>query len=334
VTTSVDLIDTILANLDSPSEQAALQDFQFGGTLRNELLFFFKPECFLVDREASRRILQMSFGKLRDFSAQVAGALLLRGPLLERLGSMDRHYGFINRLSREASQIVTQDERAQIYQTLQLPSDANVPVLGGHEFMRTIEPSTETNVDQIWATKKSAKLRSGFYVQSYDVHNREVVVVNGFHPLQLRHFTGPDRVICLLLVHSNTAWKELRNDLIGATFPESANPNSIRGELYRNSALYGMESVSIANNCVHLSAGPFEAGFELRNFIGSLDNFRYERQHTRLYQEFTKQGLTANDFDRSLTNPTTGNGEDLYTATEDVDTEPAVALYKERYAMA
>ncbi|MEW6737136.1 MAG: hypothetical protein AB1489_37980, partial [Acidobacteriota bacterium] len=252
--------DIVKAVSSSNEKEIILRECRSEVGKSNELIFFFKPECFLVNTiDYISSIIDMVLAKLASFKVTVSGAILLAGPRLEELGIMDRHYGYINKLSRNAAKIVTQEQLQSIYESLSITNPAEYRVLGGHEALENFTKFDEASLDKLWATKKSLKLRSGFYFEKYTIDGEDIILVNGFHPIQLRHFTHPSHKIVLLLLNSDTDWKILKNDLAGNTFPEKAVPGSIRGELYKNSQQYGLANVSIANNCVHLSAGPFEA---------------------------------------------------------------------------
>jgi hypothetical protein len=146
----------------------------------------------------------------------------------------------------------------------------------------------------------------------------------------LAHYTAADRRIVLVLLHSDTDWGTLRNEMVGATFPEKAAPGSIRGSFYANPAQYGFESVSIANNCVHLSAGPYEGAFEVMNFLGNLFDLNPAAQPPLMFQKLQARGLSLDDAMKTSENPAmdvSGKTTDLFTATEDVNSDDAVDLW-------
>ena len=60
--------------------------------------------CFNVsDAKYTQLIIEMAMEKLREYQVSISGALLLSGTRLEELEIMDRHYGYINKLSKQAS---------------------------------------------------------------------------------------------------------------------------------------------------------------------------------------------------------------------------------------
>ncbi|MBN1582216.1 MAG: hypothetical protein JXA89_16040 [Anaerolineae bacterium] len=298
-------------------------------------MLFIKPEIFTIEKqERIDQAIDLVFEKLQEFGVYAGGVAIINGRVLEQLEIMNRHYGFINQLSRQASSILGADDRQRIAAALGIESIDQYIILGGHEYLAQYPDENDLDLDELWFTKKSVKLRSGFYIQSYDKNGQNLILVNGFHPLQLSHYTNPKHRIVVILLHSNTDWAILRNQMIGATFPEKAVPQSIRGTLYAQPEKFGLDSVSIANNGVHLSAGPFEALFEIVNFGRALDLDPRE-QKPLILQKMLEAGSSIEKALGTLDNPILKiepKAIDLYTATEDINTAQAVALWKENCA--
>ncbi|HBA44469.1 TPA: hypothetical protein DEG21_02060 [Patescibacteria group bacterium] len=53
-----------------------------------------------------------------------------------------------------------------------------------------------------------------------------------------------------------------------------------------------------------MSAGPFEAIFEINNFLKDISNSAYSPEKTNLYNKMITSGITASDALNSLSNPT------------------------------
>lgn len=331
------LKQALLDSLQNKEEIAVIQPPAIGQTERqNELLMFIKPEILAIeDRSSLGNAIDLIWAKLAEFDASVEGIVLVGGPALERRESMDRHYGAINVLSKTASTGLDAVDRNSVYDALAVPS-ADYPLFGGHEFLIAHPAFTPATLDDLWFTKKAHKVRSGFYVQAYDETGEKFILVNGFHPAQLAHFTEPAHRIALMLLHSNTRWADLRDQMIGDTFPERAVSGSIRGQLHANPARYGFDEVTIANNGVHLSAGPFEAMFEIANFFGSLVGTDIASTPPRIVKTMLAAGIAQDDAYRAKENPDVNDSEgettDLFDATEHMDTEAAVALYRSNVA--
>lgn len=331
------LKQALLDSLQNNEEIAVIQPPAIGQTERqNELLMFIKPEILAIeDRTCLGNAIDLIWTKLSEFNASVEGIVLVGGPALDRKESMDRHYGAINVLSKTASTGLDAADRHTVYDALAV-SSTDYPLFGGHEFLSAHPAFTPAALDDLWFTRKAHKVRSGFYVQAYEEAGEKFILVNGFHPAQLAHFTEPAHRIALMLLHSDTGWAELRDQMIGDTFPERAVAGSIRGRLHASPARYGFDEVTIANNGVHLSAGPFEAMFEIANFFGSLVGTDITSAQPRIVKTMLAAGIARDDAYRAKENPDVndGGGEttDLFDATEHMDTGAAVALYRSNVA--
>jgi hypothetical protein len=328
-----DLAGHLLQQVMESDEVQAIQPLKIGqGSSKNELVLFVKPEVFLVaDDDAKKRSLALVLDKLDEFGGHAAGIYIISGGALDRFGIMARHYGLINKLSTSASKLLNDEDRNRISHALgTLATDYEI--LGGHEYLMQFPEESSIDLDTLWFSSRSAKIRSGFYVKPITKNGRDIVLVNAFHPRQLDHFTEGSHRIILFLVHSNTSWATLRNVMIGSTFPDKADPHSIRGTMYSHPKAFGFDSVSIANNGVHLSAGPFEAMFELSNFYGEIANFDPVQQAPIALRQMLDAGISQADALRTLQNPeivSHNTPVDLFSATEDMDTDVAIQVWKQ-----
>ena len=171
----------------------------------------------------------------------------------------------------------------------------------------------------------------GFYVRHLEKDGKDLIMVDGFHPKQLAYYTDPSHRIVLMLLHSNTSWSDLRNKMVGATYPEKAVPDSIRGIIYSRAKELGFGEVTIANNCVHLSGGPFEGMFEISNFFGKIASLDISKQWPLTLRYMLSEGMRYDDAIKALDNPQVekeGKTLDLFTATEDMDTDKAIPVFK------
>ncbi len=319
----------IVSKIKTTQSAEIIQSVQVGESdYKNELVFFVKPEIFDVGSEGKiSNALMMFKQKFQSFDVHVQGAAIIPGSALEKHEIMNRHYGFINQLSRKASVIVDPETRARLFETLDLKDTGKHLILGGHEFLKAFDSDIDT-LSEVWFGKGAQKLRSGFYFVEETFKGEQVILVNGFHPSQLEHFTRPDHRIYLMLLHTDTDWEVMKFDLVGDTFPERAKPGSIRGELFENPDRYGQNEVSINTNGVHLSAGPFEAAFEVVNFFGPLLNLDPQKTPPLVITQAVQAGFSLEQAIGLLDNPTIGES-DLFSMTENMNTAQAVALAKE-----
>lgn len=322
-------IQTLLGRIETADYKDILIDPEIGQhPNQSEFLIFLKPEIFMGEKSYQEKRIGLINDKLEEFDVTVDGMIAVGGRFMEEKGMMASHYGLINQMSNNASTLVTTDDRKKMTELLG-ENCADIPVLGGHEALKRFPSFTPESLDEFWFTKQSLKVKSGFYFQKYAYEGITFLLVDAFHPYQLHYFTQSDRRTLLLVCHSMTPWKKLRWDMIGATFPEKANPTSIRGQLYAKAADLGYTSVSIANNGVHFSVGPFEGMTELANFIGKALESDVLMQ-TDMAKDLIAAGVTAEQIIQITTNPlvTTADGvaKDLWGLTEDMEPEQAVEV--------
>ena len=324
----LDLASELISSARTAEPSRVLRKIS-SGNCENELLFFFKPEVFLPDAE-TKQIIDYTFERLSSNGIGITGATLLSGPELERLAIMDAHYGYINAMSRRASTELSESDLSDIRRHFQV-GDA-VRALGGHEVLSHFPEYSASSLDKLWASKQSVKIRSGLYAEKFELGGTQIIIVNGFHPEQLAYFTQEDRKIALLVLQSNLPWRFLRTRILGDTFPEKALPGTLRRQFFDHSSKYGLGQVSIANNCAHMSAGPFEAAYELNNFFGRMNNTGYAAGNTNIAKRVIGSGLAI---DQALANPTAElNGKviALFDATEETDTTGAVELFRRKFS--
>ncbi|MFW5714039.1 MAG: tetratricopeptide repeat protein [Brevefilum sp.] len=110
----------IIRKIKNKNEAQIVQPVQVNRTEKeNELVFFFKPELLVVeDPKKLQASLDLVAEKFKEFDVTVSGAAIVPGAVLEKYEIMNRHYGFINQLSRKASKIVDEDTRAKIFEKL------------------------------------------------------------------------------------------------------------------------------------------------------------------------------------------------------------------------
>lgn len=328
MTDSILFSKAVIEEIKSANKATIIQPVHIGETNKqNELVFFIKPELFDVqDDEKIHNSLSLCQNKFKLFDVEVNGAVIVPGDILETHKIMNRHYGFINQLSRRASEIVDRETRQRIFKLLELKEQGAHQVLGGHEFLNAFDVDVDILSD-IWFAQEAKKLRSGFYFIEDTFQGQPIILVNGFHPSQLLHFTRADHRIYLMLLHTDADWHEMKFDLVGDTFPERAKPSSIRGRLYADPKHFGQKEVTINTNGVHLSAGPFEAAFEVVNFFGNLINFNPKKTLPLTIKRAVEAGIPKNQALSLLDNPEI-NDSDLFSETENMNTSQAVRLAK------
>lgn len=320
------IIDSFLNSIGKDKNNPTLlSDFKLKTKNKNQLLAFFKPEVFLNKTpEQIEKIMKLVFEKLEKYEVSIDGTALFPGSVVGKHQIMDRHYGVINTLSKNASKVLSKEERELVFKTLGI-TNQNTRILGGHEAYEIAGINKTYDFDQYWLEAKSAKVKSGFYVRTMKISNEETVVVDGFHPHQLAHYTEEDRHLGVMLVSSNTPWAKLRDEMLGLSFPENAHPDSIRGFLYKNANSFGFDKVGIDNNIMHLSAGPTEALFEIDNFLNITFGIDLIEKEAKLAERLLQEGVSKENVKKVLTD------KELHNELEHKDTDEAVDIIKKKF---
>lgn len=320
------IIDSFLNSLGKDKENATiLSNFKLKTKNKNQLLAFFKPEVFLNKKpEQIEKIMKLVFNKLEEHEVSIDGTALFPGSAVGKFQIMDRHYGVINTLSKNASKILSPEEKELVFKTLGI-TNKNTKILGGHEAYEIAGIKNTYDFDNYWLESASSKVKSGFYVRTMKINGDETVVVDGFHPHQLAHYTEKDRHLGVMLVSSDTPWAKLRDEMLGNTFPEKALPDSIRGSIYSNASDFGFIKVGIENNIMHLSAGPTEALFEIDNFLNAPFAIDFLKEEAKLAERLLLAGVSKENIKKVL------NDKELHSELEHKDTDEAVEIIKKKY---
>jgi len=306
-----------------------LKTFSYETRRQNQFLFFLKPEVLLLPEPEHRlEMVQAAFKLFDQYEVEIAGCMVISGSSLAKVGVMERHYGTINLLSRRASTELSDAEASAIRKLVDAPEDARI--VGGHEYLdlEGVTPLYET-----WQPQESIRVRSGFYVQGVQTGIGPMVLVNGFHPAHLANFLDVGHQMVLFLLNSDSPWSILRSHMLGDTFPERAYRGSLRGIFRDRAPRFGLGPIDTRMNCAHMSAGPFEALFEMKNFLASEVGIEFRIDQANLVKLMTKRNL-AQYADLVLQNPHAERSPDLgrlFNVSEGVDSISAINLFRVCY---
>lgn len=111
------------------------------------------------------------------------------------------------------------------------------------------------------------KFGGGFYCGKVG----DIYIINGFYMNMRSKFTEPGTCIHYYEVEwdpRQLSWGEFRGKVLGGTDPRTAEPGSLRNEIWQRWTYLGLEaSPDTGNNGVHASASPFEAMAERANWL-------------------------------------------------------------------
>ncbi|MFW6224808.1 MAG: hypothetical protein ACOC4B_00910 [Bacteroidota bacterium] len=232
---------------------------------KNEYLFFLKPEITLDDEAIKLpEILDIVIDKMNEYNLDVTRINALSAKYLFDHKIIDNHYGVINRIAGDAINEISETARKQ-FKTLYGDEPENSNILGGLEFINEYTEYSPKELNALWEQHDADKLAGGTYCVPLEIEGKKVYLVNGFHPLQLEHFTQKGRSIVTFNLVSDTDWHVARESFIGATNPKDAKKGSLRNMFNEQQEELGLY-ISPSRNGAHLSAGPVEGLIELMRY--------------------------------------------------------------------
>ncbi len=294
---------------------------------RNHFVLFMKPELLAVaDGVKLNAVLDVIGAALRKYGVETGAVRALNGPYLARHKIMEEHYGVINRASRLGRAALSPPTR----QKLEAECPEVKSILGAHQFLERYPQVSAFALNVIIDTLGSKKVSSGKYYTVVNVQGERSIVLNGFHPQQLLHYTQPGQVLVAFECWTDTDWEVLRQQMTGATDPARAAEGSIRRTLRERSHDLGLPEVTTATNGVHCSAGPFEAMLEFCRFFSEHGGKAIIRPGaTPFGQMLQARGLRQKDIAALAKNPLLGEGSAaayVFNQTEDKNSDFAADL--------
>lgn len=302
---------------------------------KNQFLMFIKPEIMLkADNLKTKEMIELVLEKIKAFGLTIHDVKALGSQYLDQNNIIAQHYGVINKLATDAKGTLAQSAKEKFKELYEKDID-DVKVMGGIEFLEAYPEFTPYTADILWQAKPSKKLAGGTYIEDVRLDDETIYLVNGFHPRQIHHFTQKGRAIIILTLSGDTAWEKVRDDMIGNTFPEKAEAGSLRGTFLAKKDFFGLPEVTIANNGVHLSAGPIEGLIELirynsdfsKNDLKSAKDYPFGQQLIAAFGEAKTEEILANpnvDVD--------GKQVSVFDLTELKDADESIELLKKYFA--
>ncbi|MCG8702274.1 MAG: hypothetical protein MI922_29755 [Bacteroidales bacterium] len=296
----------------------------------NEMLFFIKPE--LTEQSVSldfESIYQMIFSKIDEYDFHIKNIRIINASYLDKYDIIAKHYGVINTVSRDPKNTIGDAAKLEFKKSFNIEFDyANI--IGSLELLSTLPGLQVEELHKIWTKNEMHKLGGGIYCAKCTINSSEYYVFNGFHPLQIKHFTAPGKVIVAITLTGNCSWSDARRNFIGSTNPENASNDSIRSILYSKMKDWRIPKISYSYNGAHLSAGPIEGLIELIRYNtvctkNSVHKPVYDFQN-QLQEEF---GVEI--FNKIMENPTiiyNENPTSVFDLTEEMNSDVAIETLK------
>jgi hypothetical protein len=196
-------------------------------------------------------------------------------------------------------------------------------VLGGHQILKNCADLTPLGLCVLVNNRSITKLGAGVYAATADWFGKQLVVLNGFHPYQVETLSDDKSALLAVECWSRTAFKALRNEVIGTVDPSRAQAGSLRRIFCDRSLSLGFQEVCIQFNFVHISPGPLEAAFQLATAFTDHDTkLQFDVHGTNVGSLLEYEGIsirTLCDVDGSfpVASPQVGS---IFERTETMDT--------------
>jgi nucleoside diphosphate kinase len=256
----------------------------------------------------------------------------MSGAEVAHRGVIDRHYAANARAGtcRDAAALPVSDAaRAAFAAAFGETWEAAVAagrIVSGLVMQERLGVDGET-LNRLWGKQPLQKLAGGLYVARFP--EQGVYVLNGFYPSNRELFTQPTARMGLMVLafdEQRLPWRTFRDALIGTTNPALAAAGSIRGDLYRRQAEFGL-TVTYRENVIHASASAFEALTEKALWLPD-----WPMERDPLWQALRPRGVTMAQLDAWRdANPLVtldGRTATLLDLLESLDTQPTAAAIR------
>jgi len=301
------------------------------GDSAHQFVLFLKPEATAlhenVDLEGVHKLV---LERLIAFEATVHSVRVLPGSYLDRHAIMDQHYGVINRISKQGESALAPAALEKLRREFSEDLENGAIVMGGHQFLKEHPSFSPLALSTLNDNLGTTKLAGGSYCMRLVLQGKVYLLLNPFHAYQLVPFTTSGRAIIVMECRSSRDWKELREDLTGATDPEKATPGSIRAELLRRKDELNLREVNQGSNGVHLSAGPLEGMVELQRFFTDHESGdALDWGDTLFGSQLLDAGKSREDVSALAENPildADGASEPAFDLTEEINADQALRL--------
>ncbi|MBP1823040.1 hypothetical protein [Mycobacterium sp. OAE908] len=256
--------DAVAASLDV-TQGVELSPYESPEQDVNEFLLFLKPSALAALAAGNDKLRSLIEQSLERFNVKLGSIRLLSGRALRASKAIRRHYGTINEVSEKG--LAAFDNQAELSAQELLDRTPGLKILGAHQFIDRFPNITPSELTAMFDGREIHRLSGGTYGVRLNYSGEEILLLNGFHPEQVEEFENLSASIMLLQATSRTGWSVLRSDLIGATDPAKAAPNSLRQAFLANASELGLGPVSSLRNGIHMSAGPLEGAVEISRFL-------------------------------------------------------------------
>ncbi|MGW7466969.1 hypothetical protein ACWGJT_20240 [Streptomyces xantholiticus] len=293
---------------------------------RHQFLVMLKPELVLPLGGDGSRPLARVLDVLAARGVEIGAVRVLSSSFVASNAVVESHYPALNRIARIGLAGLSSAAVARLDDTYAGFRAAGGRVVGAFELLGEIPEMTPFALELLTRNSSVEKLSTGTYAIRAWVDGEDLVILNPFHPQQVEHFTAPGGAVAVLECRSDLALPAIRRDLIGATDPMDADPNSIKGILRREGESLGLGRVSTRRNGIHVSPGAVEGMATIVRYF-SVGGAPISPEETAFGRRLMEAGLSADRVAWAGGDPyieTENHSGPLFELTEDMDWTDAV----------
>jgi hypothetical protein len=296
---------------------------------RHHFLTFLKPEILSFEKQVNiNEVLNFVFSHYAKWRVDIGGMRVLSGRYLKEKNIISKNYETLHKISYYGERACSENILFKLYDLFSSEIFEGAEILGGHQFLEIFSNISERWLDELVSQQKTIKIGSGAYAVSIVFNKKPYIILNGFYPYQSINLTTSGEVVVAIECISDHHWPILRNDFVGSIYPQSANINSFRREIFERKDKFNIKDIDIAHNGIHISPGPIESVFQLFNFFaGNNINIESFITYTILNGHFSTnkiKSLEKNPFMKQNNNL----NSTIFELTEDMNSDEAINFLK------
>jgi hypothetical protein len=209
---------------------------------------------------------------LAEWSVEVSGVVVFSNGYVRGHDLIPKTYPTLNLVARNGADALSSLAARRLGGLLAAYGPRpQVEVSGAFEFLRRTSGFTDKALCVVANNMETTKLAAGAYVSLIDYFGALTVVLNAFHPYQLRTLTRVGACAVALECWSPRSFHDLRSGMVGEIHPQTAQAGSLRRSLFNARELIGIRAASPQLNYVHISPGPAEAAHHLVTYFSDPD---------------------------------------------------------------
>jgi hypothetical protein len=294
----------------------------------NQVVIVLKPELLQSPLRTARRALLLRVFELLDAAnLHIHATAIASASWLRENQFVYRNYPRLNRVAREGARVLGDSERALINDRY-----PNAIVVSAIEFLESHPEISIGALDVLCRNTLTEKLGTGAYATRIVAGSQEWIVLNAFHPRQIRHFESPGGSAVALECRTARHWQEIR-EIVGDIDPIAASPSTLRGALYATAEQYGLARPCIAENGIHLSPGAMDAMALCSLMLVAETSYLEGLRRTQAGMLLVAKGLTSPDLAvlERLRDEAGAEAAPLQQTTEWMDAEAATEIIAHEY---